>query len=329
MPYDDQHENFSVQWTSASASAPMNAQTSTTASASVAATLQEPTQASASAAAQAPLQTSGHQSAQATAFTATGERRSAQSLDDDAIKRMMKGSTPSFFDRYGSCAVTFVLIAINVAVFLIEAVMAGFSPSIDSYTLFDMGAMFAPAVQSAADLYRFVTPMFLHVDIMHLLFNMAALYSVGVMLEGFLGRWNFLLLYFIGGITGNLVSFMVDTVTGSLVVSAGASTSIFGLFVAAAMLGLLSRGPKGQRAALLQYSRGFLGVIVINIVYTLAMPSVSISGHLGGAIGGLIAMFIIPSRNLRVANVVRVVVAAAWVAGIGFALSAQGVLTLA
>ncbi len=263
--------------------------------------------------------------ARATTFTAMDERRSSQSLDDDAIKRMMKGSTPSFLDRYGSCIVTLALIAINMVVFVVEVLMSH-SLDIDSYTLFDMGAMFAPAVQSASDLYRFVAPMFLHVDLMHLLFNMAALYSVGIMLEGFLGRWNYLLLYFIGGITGNVVSYVADMLTDSMVVSAGASTSIFGLFVAAAMLGVLSNGPRGQRAALLQYSKGFLGVIVINIVYTLAMPSISISGHLGGAIGGLIAMFIIPSRNLRVPNVVRIVVAVAWAAAVGYALVSMGVL---
>ncbi len=287
MPNDNQPDNLNVQWTSTSMPA------------------------------QAP--------ARATTFTAMDERRSSQSLDDDAIKRMMKGSTPSFLDRYGSCIVTLALIAINVVVFVVEVLMSH-SLDIDSYTLFDMGAMFAPAVQSAADLYRFVAPMFLHVDLMHLLFNMAALYSVGIMLEGFLGRWNYLLLYFIGGITGNVVSYVADMLTGSMVVSAGASTSIFGLFVAAAMLGVLSNGPRGQRAALLQYSKGFLGVIVINIVYTLAMPSISISGHLGGAIGGLIAMFIIPSRNLRVPNVVRIVVAVAWAAAVGYALVSMGVL---
>ncbi len=287
MPNDNQPDNLNVQWTSTSMPA------------------------------QAP--------ARATTFTAMDERRSSQSLDDDAIKRMMKGSTPSFLDRYGSCIVTLALIAINVVVFVVEVLMSH-SLDIDSYTLFDMGAMFAPAVQSAADLYRFVAPMFLHVDLMHLLFNMAALYSVGIMLEGFLGRWNYLLLYFIGGITGNVVSYVADMLTGSMVVSAGASTSIFGLFVAAAMLGVLSNGPRGQRAALLQYSKGFLGVIVINIVYTLAMPSISISGHLGGAIGGLIAMFIIPSRNLRVPSAVRIVVTVAWAAAVGYALVSMGVL---
>ena len=231
-------------------------------------------------------------------------------IDDAAIKKMMKASEPTFMEKYGSCLVTFVLIAINVVVFVVEMILSGFSASISGKTLYNMGAMYAPGIGSAADLYRFVTPMFLHVDVMHLLFNMAALYSAGVLLEYLLGRWNFLLLYFIAGITGNVVSYAADIVTGSYAISAGASTSIFGLFVAIALLGVLS---KRNRSYLMNYSKGMLSVIAINIVYTLLMPSVSLSGHLGGAIGGLIGMFIVPSKNLRVPAVVRVIVGVLWV----------------
>ena len=236
-------------------------------------------------------------------------------IDDEQLKGMMKEAKPSFMQRYGSCLVTFVLIALNVVVFAVEAVATGFSLNISSLTLYSMGAMFAPAIQGPADLYRFVTPMFLHVDLMHLLFNMAALYSAGVMLEYLLGRWNFLLLYLIAGITGNVVSYLADVLMGTYAVSAGASTSIFGLFVAIALLGVLS---KKNRAFLAQYSKGMLSVIGLNIVYTLLMPSVSLSGHLGGALGGLIAMFMVPAKNLRVPTAVRVVVSVLWIAALSY-----------
>lgn len=244
-------------------------------------------------------------------------------IDDEQLRQLMKDSQPSFMERYGYCLVTFALIVVTVVVYCVEVVMAGFSLDIPATTLYGMGAMFAPAVQSVADSYRFVAPMFLHVDLMHLLFNMAALYSVGVMLEGLLGRGNFLLLYFIAGVTGNVVSYWVDMATGAFVVSAGASTSIFGLFVATALLGILSRE---DRAFLLQYSKGMLGVIGVNIVYTLLVPSVSVSGHLGGALGGLIAMFMIPSTALRVPVAVRVVVAVLWVALMAWAVVSPGAL---
>ena len=130
-----------------------------------------------------------------------------------------------------------------------------------------------------------------------------------MLLEYLLGRWNFLLLYFIGGITGNVVSYLADIVMGTYGVSAGASTSIFGLFVAIALLGVLS---KKNRAFLSQYSKGMLSVIGLNIAYTLLMPSVSLSGHLGGALGGLIGMFMVPSKSLRVPAAVRAVVSVLW-----------------
>ena len=158
-------------------------------------------------------------------------------IDDDQLKRMMADSQPSFFERNRYRLVTLALIAINVAVFALEAVLSGMRIDISTRTLVDMGAMYAPLVQSPADLYRFVTPMFLHMDLMHLGFNMVALYSVGEVLERTLGRGNYLVLYFIAGITGNAVSYAADVLLGGgSAVSAGASTSVFGLFVAVALL---------------------------------------------------------------------------------------------
>lgn len=236
-----------------------------------------------------------------------------EGITDADLKRIMRENTPSFYERYGSCFVTFGLILICVIVYGVEVVQNGMDTNISSLTLYGMGAMYAPAIQGPSDWYRFIAPMFLHCDVMHLLFNMGALYSVGVMLEGFLGRWNYLLLYFVSGITGNVVSYAADTMTGALAVSAGASTSVFGLFVACALLGFLSAH---SRAYFSQYSKGMLSVIALNIVYTLLIPSISISGHLGGAIGGLVAMFMLPSRNLRVPVPVRIIVAVFWVAAV-------------
>ncbi len=231
-------------------------------------------------------------------------------IDDEQLKKMLASSEPGFFKRNRFRMVTLVLIAVNVAVFAIEVVLSGFRVDIPSLVLVEMGALYAPAIQSAADLYRFVAPMFLHVDLMHLAFNMVALYSVGEVLERMLGKGSFLALYFIAGITGNAVSYAADTLLGGApVVSAGASTSVFGLFVAVALLGLLA---KGNRALFAQYSRGMLSVIAVNVVYTLLVPSISVSGHLGGALGGLVAMFMIPAKSLRVPNALRVVAALAW-----------------
>ena len=154
--------------------------------------------------------------------------------------------------------------------------------------------------------------MFLHMDLMHLLCNMVALYSVGVTLERILGKAGFLALYFVGGITGNVASYVWGLLAeGGMTVSAGASTSVFGLFVAVALLAVLARG---NRRYLTAYSKGMLGVILVNVAYSLLVPGISISGHLGGAIGGAIAMLMIPSKNLRTPKPVCAVVAVLWVA---------------
>ena len=95
------------------------------------------------------------------------------------------------------------------------------------------------------------------------------------------------------------------------------------VFVAVALLAVLH---KGNRSLFTQYSKGMLGVIAVNVAYTLLVPNISVSGHLGGALGGLVAMFMIPAASLRVPNPVRVVVAVLWVAALVWLLVSQGVL---
>lgn len=253
-----------------------------------------------------------------------GGAESRRVIDDAELKRMMKASKGSFFQRNAYQAVTLLLIAINVAVYAVETFSSGLHFDISSRVLVDMGAMYPPLIQSAGDLYRFVTPMFLHLDLMHLAFNMVALYSVGALLEQVLGKANFIALYFIGGITGNVVSYLAGIyLEGGMAVSAGASTSVFGLFVATALLGVLHRE---GRTFFAEYSKGMWGVIAANVAYSFLVPGISISGHLGGALGGAIAMFMLPEYGLKVPNPVRVVVAIAWAAFLGWVLASQGLV---
>ena len=244
-------------------------------------------------------------------------------VDDEQLRRMMSSNRPDFLQRNRFRLVTLALIAVNVLVFATEVLLSGMRFEVPTPVLVEMGAMYAPLVQ-AGELFRLFTPMFLHMDLMHLAFNMVALYSVGEVLERVLGRGNFLLLYFVGGITGNAVSYAADVLLGGgPTVSAGASTSVFGLFVAVALLGVLH---KGNRRMFAEYSKGMLGIIGVNVVYTLLVPSISVSGHLGGALGGLVAMFMVPAKNLCVPNAVRAVVAVLWVAALAWLAVRTGVL---
>ena len=133
----------------------------------------------------------------------------------------------------------------------------------------------APCGVASGEYYRLFTAMFMHYGALHLLMNMYALWILGRSLEAFLGPVRFLALYLVAGLGGNVAAYVFQP--GAL--SAGASTAIFGLF--GALFLVLRR--LGLNAA------AVLPIIIVNLVFTLTVPGISIAGHLGGfVVGGLI-----------------------------------------
>lgn len=122
--------------------------------------------------------------------------------------------------------------------------------------------------------YRLVSGGFVHFGLLHIAMNMYLLYQLGKMLEPALGSMRFGLIYFaslLGGSAGALL-LTPDALTG------GASGAVFGL-MAAAVVGLRHRGVNPWRT-------GLGATFAINIVFTLAIPGVSVGGHFGGALVG-------------------------------------------
>lgn len=106
---------------------------------------------------------------------------------------------------------TFWLLGICVVVFLIQNIIPGFTEAL----LLEQS--------KPLEIWRFFTSMFLHGDIMHLLYNMLALFMFGLALERFIGSKRFLIVYFVSGLIANLVS--INFYQSSL----GASGAIFGI----------------------------------------------------------------------------------------------------
>jgi rhomboid protease GluP len=135
--------------------------------------------------------------------------------------------------------------------------------------------------------WRLITPVFLHSSVfpsglLHIGFNMYALYYLGATLERFYGRTRFLLLFLLGGFAGNVMSFIFSTYP-----SLGASTAIFGLLAAEGVLVYHNReifGNSAQRAL-----TQVVMIAVINLFIGLT-PGARIDnwGHIGGLIGGLL-----------------------------------------
>ncbi|WP_406073622.1 rhomboid family intramembrane serine protease [Micromonospora sp. NBC_01638] len=126
--------------------------------------------------------------------------------------------------------------------------------------------------------YRLVTAMFLHYGVLHLLLNMWALWVLGRSLEANLGRVRFAALYLIAGLGGNVAAYLFSAQNSA---TAGASTAVFGLFAALIII---------ERKMGRDISQ-IIPILVINLVFTLAVPGISIPGHLGGlVVGGAMAL---------------------------------------
>ncbi|MFV2018543.1 rhomboid family intramembrane serine protease [Micromonospora sp. LOL_023] len=141
--------------------------------------------------------------------------------------------------------------------------------------------------------YRLITAMFIHYGLLHLAFNMWALWVLGRNLESVLGPARFLALYLVAGFGGNVAAYLVDP--GAL--SAGASTAVFGLF---AGFFIVLRRLKRDTSAV-------IGILVINLVLTFTVSSLSIAGHLGGLITGALVGVILayaPRTNRTVVQAV-------------------------
>ena len=132
----------------------------------------------------------------------------------------------------------------------------------------------------AGQYWRLITPMFLHGSVLHLGFNMYALYILGRRVERFFGSYKFLGLYLLAGITGNMFSFFFTAAP-----SLGSSTAIFGLLGAEGIFIYEHRKLFGvqSRTAL----RQIIQVAAINLLIGLS-PGIDNWGHVGGLIGGAI-----------------------------------------
>lgn len=130
------------------------------------------------------------------------------------------------------------------------------------------------------EIYRLITCMFLHADIMHIVFNMYALYLLGPIVERYYGKVRFLLIYFISGLLGSLFSCVFMS---SNTYAIGASGAIFGL------LGSIAYFTYYYRATLQGLLRSqIMPVIIINLGLGLFIPGIDISAHIGGLIGGIL-----------------------------------------
>ncbi len=177
----------------------------------------------------------------------------------------------------GNAIVTKVLIALNVGIYLVTAVQ-GNGLNQPAGRLFTDWALFGPYV-AQGDWWRLVTSMFLHGFVLHIVFNMVALWYIGRPVEEYLGSLRYALLYLVSGLAGSAGALVADP-TG---VTVGASGAIFGNLGAKLILEWNATGRFGGAAASLIAIN-----LVFNFAYNGAGGNISIGGHIGGLIGGIL-----------------------------------------
>ena len=203
-------------------------------------------------------------------FAPVGIRCPEHSGQTQGAQRVTQGLRRASFEGTGAI-VTKVLIAINVAVYLLE-LGAGGQVNGTGNEIFTKGVLFGPFVADG-DYWRLFTAMFLHYGPFHLGLNMLALWWFGAAIEQALGRGRYLLLYLVSGLAGSAGALVSSPDSATV----GASGAIFGILGAALVL-------ERQRTYVL--GGGAFGIIALNLVITFALPGISIGGHLGGLAGG-------------------------------------------
>lgn len=181
----------------------------------------------------------------------------------------------------GGPIVTQTLIAINVGVFLLQLFLGAELMQTSSGWIYENGVLVDQAVNSSGEVvgvgegewWRLLTATFLHGNIIHLGMNMLVLWIIGPPLEEYFGHARYLLVYVVSGLAGS---------AGALILSSGrptvgASGAIFGIMGAALVLEARRIWVFGGQA---------LGLVVINLAFTFAIPGISIGGHIGGLVGG-------------------------------------------
>lgn len=183
--------------------------------------------------------------------------------------------------------VTYILLGLTVAVFLLQ--MATQDPRLvaGNVRCGDLAACYGMKINSlieAGEYWRLITPILLHASLLHIGFNMYALYALGPELERHFGHVSFLLLYLLAGFAGVVLSFLL-TESASL----GASTAIFGLLGAQGVFVYRNQKLFGRRAQAML--RNIIQIAAINLLIGLT-PGIDNWGHIGGLLGGGLFAFI-------------------------------------
>lgn len=239
---------------------------------------------------------------------------------------------------------TIILLVINVFVFLLAWQTSGIPLSmltpLPYEVLLAFGAKLNYLIQTQHEWWRLITPMFLHVNLLHLVINMYSLWIVGPYVERLYGSAKFVVFWVVTGMAGVIASYL--TVRPGMAVgsvgrflfktidtpSAGASGALFGLVGVLFVFGIKFRHelPEGFKRA---FGTGLLPMILMNLfIGYLLRGLIDNAAHLGGLLSGAMLALVVdyrrPDEKTGLALTWRILqVAAIALAAVGFFKTAQ------
>lgn len=214
------------------------------------------------------------------------ENQVSRFMDVDAI--IEEAGKPINIKRLPLC--TIAIVAANFLVFLIVELTGGSNTE----HMLRCGAMFWPYVFEKKEVFRLVSYMFLHFGIEHFINNMFVFFFIGGILEKYLGRIRYSVLYFGSGVLAGVASMVYNKMENNPVVSAGASGAIFGVVGAMVFIILINKGkvkdlsPRAMILfVLLSFYSGFTGQQIDNMA------------HIGGFISGFFLSALLYKRQVK------------------------------
>jgi rhomboid protease GluP len=180
--------------------------------------------------------------------------------------------------------ITTIFLILNFVMVILTLFYGGFKINV----LLKLGGLYPPLVTEYNEYYRLITTAFLHGNIIHFLLNGFALFYLGGELERLIGGIRFIIIYILSALGASIATVLLSP----NYVTVGASGAIYG--VVGALLVLTFTRKEWFYSTQI---RALRNLIVINIVFTLLMPSISTEGHIGGMIIGFIVIqFLTPNQ---------------------------------
>ncbi|MCA0754656.1 rhomboid family intramembrane serine protease [Paenibacillus sp. N4] len=181
--------------------------------------------------------------------------------------------------------VTSTLIALNLIYFIVVAMSGN---TTDAGHLFEYGAFVTEAGHDPYGMiepWRYLTAMFMHAGLEHLLYNMFALLIFAPPLERLLGSVRYAFFYVLCGIAGNVMSALANTIESDsgIHIGVGASGAIYGVYGAFLFLSLLRKAQLDESSRKTVYT-----ILIFGVIYSLLVPRVDLWAHVGGALGGFL-----------------------------------------